>query len=635
MNSFRIHAFIQKKVISAIKKLTIACLFSGTSVAVSAQVINGLDPNFKAALISAGIDTNGDNEISQAEAAEVITLNVNEKNISSLQGIEYFTALQELYCSFNQLTILNVSNNTDLQILDCHNNTQLTSLNISGNVNLQTLYCYYNKLSTLNVSTNVNLQHLECYGNLLSTLNVSGNANLQTLYCYANQLSALNVSNNVDLQELNCYDNQLATLDVSNNTNLKTLICNHNNLTTLNVSNNINLETLYCFENQFTTLNVSDCENLQGLLCDYNHLASLNIENGSDESYYNFTNNPNLISICCDASQLQEIQDYVNINNIGNNPVVTSGCTSSCENINIPDANFKAALISAGIDTNNDSNISECEAEVVTYLDIGNKGIASLQGIEYFTALQELYCGYNNLTTLNISNHANLQTLSCDHNNLVTLNVSNDINLQNLWCNNNQLTTLNLSNAISLEDLNCSFNQLASLNVSTNINLWHLFCFDNLLTNLDASQNINLINLRCQNNALISLNMKNGINENYIFTGNPNLTSICCDTNELASVQNYVTTNNIGDDPEVTSDCLPTMVVQETSKDKISVYPNPVKDILTIQRFDFAQRDNARIYDVSGKLVKTFSGNSVNVSSLQKGIYVLKIDHQTIKFIKE
>lgn len=85
-------------------------------------------------------------------------------NISSLKGIEYFTALKELYCCYNQLTSLDVSKNTALKTLECSNN-QLTSLDVSKNIVMERLYCSGNQLTSLDVSKNMALTHLSCHLN--------------------------------------------------------------------------------------------------------------------------------------------------------------------------------------------------------------------------------------------------------------------------------------------------------------------------------------------------------------------------------------------------------------------------------------------------------------------------------------
>lgn len=47
---------------------------------------------------------------------------IARKGLTSLKGIEYFTALTELRCNNNQLTTLDVSKNTALTVLWCETN---------------------------------------------------------------------------------------------------------------------------------------------------------------------------------------------------------------------------------------------------------------------------------------------------------------------------------------------------------------------------------------------------------------------------------------------------------------------------------------------------------------------------------
>ena len=111
------------------------------------------DANFEQALIDLGIDSDGviNQQILKSDALVVSSLdvsdpenntnlpNVNAK-ISDLTGIEAFVNLTLLRCPFNQLTSLDLSQNTKLTELHCWNN-QLTSLNVSQNTSLVSLYC--------------------------------------------------------------------------------------------------------------------------------------------------------------------------------------------------------------------------------------------------------------------------------------------------------------------------------------------------------------------------------------------------------------------------------------------------------------------------------------------------------------
>ncbi len=77
------------------------------------------DNNFLNALIELGVDTDGDGIISPAEAEVIISLDVSEDSISDMTGIEAFVNLDTLDCFINQLTSLDLSNNTALTYLDC------------------------------------------------------------------------------------------------------------------------------------------------------------------------------------------------------------------------------------------------------------------------------------------------------------------------------------------------------------------------------------------------------------------------------------------------------------------------------------------------------------------------------------
>ena len=198
------------------------------------QAIQFKDPNFLKELIAENVDTDGDGQISFDEAKAVTFLHVVMGSIKEMPEIRYFTALGTLYCTNNQLTTLDVSNNTALTWLVCHTN-QLTTLDVSNNTALTLLNCEDNQLTTLDVS-NTALTSLTCSNNLLTTLDVSNNTALTRLDCGENNLTSLDVSNNTDLTSLYCSGNLLTTLDVSNNTDLKNLNCSGNPLQSITIS---------------------------------------------------------------------------------------------------------------------------------------------------------------------------------------------------------------------------------------------------------------------------------------------------------------------------------------------------------------------------------------------------------------
>lgn len=72
-------------------------------------------------------------------------------------------------------------------------------------------------------------------------------------------------------------------------------------------------------------------------------------------------------------------------------------------------------------------------------INCSNDNISDLTGIEYFTALTQLNCGGNLLTSLDLSNNTALVLLGCHDNQLTNLNVKNgnNTNFTNFRADNN------------------------------------------------------------------------------------------------------------------------------------------------------------------------------------------------------
>lgn len=294
------------------------------------------------------IDSNSNGRISVAEANNVYDLNLNQQNLTSIEGIECFPNLVSIDVSENALTNINILNQlTILEVIACNNNA-ITSINFTNLSQLSLLYCYNNQITTLELSNATNLNHLDCSYNLLTTLNVT-NANYLTI-----------------------------------------LDCSHNYLTSLNLHTFSNLNKLYCNTNSLTTLDVSSLSNLTTCIAHSNNLSSLYLKNGVDYSLlnsqgYNFKENPNISYICADTSKIDDLALYFNI--------PTSSITSSCGNTNTT--------------TNRNSNTNMLVFPNPTKGEL-NLEIPANESIEKITiynlAGQPIYTTYQATNTLNISN---------------------------------------------------------------------------------------------------------------------------------------------------------------------------------------------------------------------------------------
>ena len=147
------------------------------------------DQNFEQALIDLGHDDVLDGQVLTANISTIDTLNILSGYIVvDLTGIEDFTALTYLNCIGNELTSLDVSQNTVLTSINCAGN-QLTSLDVSQNIELTSLHCYSNPFESLDVSNSIVLDTLICRWGGLESLNVTGCEELKYLDCHENQLN--------------------------------------------------------------------------------------------------------------------------------------------------------------------------------------------------------------------------------------------------------------------------------------------------------------------------------------------------------------------------------------------------------------------------------------------------------------
>ena len=243
---------------------------------------------------------------------------------------------------------------------------------------------------------------------------------------------------------MKCGNNQLTSLDISANTALTELKCGNNQLTALDISANTALTTLMCHSNpELYCIQVADVD--------------------------------------------QAEQDWGD--DLSSWMVFNTDCESYVPAMHVPDDNFEQALIDLGYDDVLDDYVLIENISGVTELSIRNQSISDLTGIEAFISLNELTCGSNQITEVDLSNNTALTGLSIGENQLTSLDVSNNTSLTLINCHLNQITDLNLSNATALTSLSCRDNNLTELDLSSNVALTSLSVYGNELTSLDVSAN--------------------------------------------------------------------------------------------------------------------------------------------------
>lgn len=256
-----------------------------------------------------------------------------------------------------------------------------------------------------------------------------------------------------------------------------------------------------------------------------------------------------------------------------------------CQNVYIPDQNFKSVLIWQGVDINDDYEISYDEASVVDYLDLSTDwtmAIVDITGIEAFVSLDTLICSENRISILDSIVGLPLKYLDCSWNQIESIEFPLP-ELEYLKCTENHLSQLNASYFPELRSLECNPYESLIINnpfleelyvmsnipintyyapelkrldceptsppdFSNNINLEHLGLrsYPGQIENLDLSANINLKYLYAWCN-LTSLNLNNNPALTYLNLMQNDLTSLdvssnllldtlICRVNELSSL---------------------------------------------------------------------------------------------------
>lgn len=255
----------------------------------------------------ANFDADGNGIIQYKEIKNVREIDIESSYdypIETLEGIEYFTALEQLILGRDNF--FSPGDYINIKTLDISKNFYLTNVNISSTLltsielgtskNLKSLYIRAPKLISIDLSDKVNLSSLTLINTPLDKLDLSHNkilnsltleelpityidlsykTNLQTVTITNCLISEIITTGATALSELSCPGNNITKLDLSTNKALLELYCNDNQLETLDLSQNTAFTKLNCENNVLTTLDLSNNKYLNWAQCEYNPLTTV------------------------------------------------------------------------------------------------------------------------------------------------------------------------------------------------------------------------------------------------------------------------------------------------------------------------------------------------------------------------
>ncbi len=481
------------------------------------------DANFEAELDAQGYDDiSGDGQILTENIIGITELDIRNEGITDLTGIENFRALKELRANQNQITTIDLSQNTALELLYLGDN-DITSLDLSANINLSELSIDDLDLSAgIDLSANVNLTVLSAEESSLSTLDLSKNVLLTDVDLTENNLTTLDITALTVLENLTVDDNQLSSIDLLNNTALAFFSFDSNNFSSLDFSNLSNLAIINGSANNSLTaitlngvtglerftvntsalisLDLSDAVNITSLSLLGNDLESLDLSSNTSLTQVQIPNN-NLTSVDLRNIDLSQFTFFTAFGNDNLTCITVSDVASAKEHLSddfeysidcgtytyVPDANFELAL-AVYDDIPRDDHIPTVAIEILTSLDVSNLGIISLEGIQGFVALKSLNASENSIEQLDLSKNIALEEIDLEENDLKILDLSSLINLTSLGVAFNDLFSLNIKNGAntSLTHFDALGNDLTCVLVDS-----ESYALENLSVGIDEGASFN------------------------------------------------------------------------------------------------------------------------------------------------
>jgi hypothetical protein len=438
---------------------------------------------------------------------KITSLNVSEN-----------TELTNLQCNVDKLSLLNVSNNPKLTRLVCSDN-MLLMLDLSHNTALSNLLCYNNRIASLDLSNNKALtsamvgNQTDPWGNgqyvdinviVPSGMNTSsvfaflnygaddpqdyeyGNNRINftsfinipdatfRAYCVSNfdtnKDGKITLSEAAAAQTINVGSTDVASLEgIQYFTNITFLDCTNCKLEgTLDVSMLKKMIYCQCSRNKITKLILPENGAVGRLQCFSNRISSLELQRCSK------------LTVAFVGGQTSDGTTGIYIN-VYLEDAFTSGISDDVfpklndadgynTRVAIPvifrDDNFEAYCVSH-FDTNKDGILSREEAKTVTNISCAGSKIKDLEGIKWFTNLEQLNVGNNNISFLILNGLKALKSVSASYMPSLTNVFANGCSaLTDLYVYGGGVSGMNLTGCSALKNLYCWGNRLNSLDLN-------------------------------------------------------------------------------------------------------------------------------------------------------------------------
>ena len=416
------------------------------------------DANFRNIVSSKTIDKDRSGTLSDDEIASVTSLNVVNRSITDLAGIQYFTALTELKCYSNKLTALNLSNNKALTYVSCYSNQIQVEAMDALVASLPTVSSgeLFVKYTTAryegNLCTPDHVAAAKDKGWTVYDSNKNEYAGL-TVLCSINETNFPDetfrnyvASSSVDVNQ----DAILTDAEIG----LKEIRLSGKNITSLKGIEYFTAMTkLYCYNNQLATLDLSKNEALTRLECYGNQIQGEGMDAfvaclpTVEEGSIYMINNQNEGNACTlEQIRLMNEKGWSVLQKEGYSWQEMSGLEAvEINETNFPDEALRTELSKTKYDKDGDGFLNGTELSRTTKIELVRlNALSDLTGLEHFVNLKTLHISQGALTAIDTRGLVNLESLEIYHvSSLTSVDVSK----------NEKLTRLKIYDAANISSL--------------------------------------------------------------------------------------------------------------------------------------------------------------------------------------
>ena len=470
-------------------------LFPILSIAAEEKVtISFKDKNlYNAILTKLGSKVESSNEgtltitITKANLETVTTLELNEKQITDVSGIEKFTSLTSLNLNDNQkisdikpitqlpnLEKLYLKSNEITDITLISSLTKLKSLGLGSNkisnmeplrtlINITWLNLSDNKISDItSLQTLTNITYLALNENKISDITpISSLTNLEKLYLYNNEITDITpLSSLTKLKTLGLGENEISNISpLQTLTNITYLALNENKISDITpISSLTNLEKLYLYNNEITDIsplqtltNITLLSAYANKINDITPLASLT----NLETLYLNNNEISDITPLASLTNLKKLYLY-------NNEITDISPLSSLTN-----------LTELSLTSNKISDITPLRTLTnITWLNLGHNKVSDITSLSSLTNLETLWLYSTEITDISpLASLSNLKNLGLYNNKITSFEpLSNLTTLTCLYASNVQISDISsLKKLTNIKWLYLSNNNIEDISVLANL----------------------------------------------------------------------------------------------------------------------------------------------------------------------